>query len=41
LRYEKTATDTYIYADTNGDGKADFEVHLDGAMKLSGHDFLL
>jgi Ca2+-binding RTX toxin-like protein len=34
LRYDKTATDTHIYADTNGDGKVDFAVHLDGPQPV-------
>ncbi|MBW9066125.1 calcium-binding protein [Rhizobium herbae] len=41
LRYEKKASDTYIYADVNGDGKADFSLHLDDAVSLSKGDFLL
>ncbi len=41
LRYEKKASDTYIYADVNGDGKADFSIHLDDAVTLSKADFLL
>jgi Ca2+-binding RTX toxin-like protein len=41
LRYEKTASDTHVYADTNGDGKADFAIHLDDAIKLSIHDVFL
>jgi Ca2+-binding RTX toxin-like protein len=41
LRYDKKASDTYIYGDTNGDGKADFAIHLDDAVTLSKGDFLL
>ncbi|KQS87922.1 MULTISPECIES: calcium-binding protein [unclassified Rhizobium] len=41
LRYEKRASDTYIYADTNGDRKADFAVHLDHAVILKSDDFIL
>lgn len=41
VRYEKTASDTYIYADTNGDKKADFEIHLDDAVTLKSGYFLL
>jgi Ca2+-binding RTX toxin-like protein len=41
LRYEKKASDTYIYADVNGDGKADFSVHLDDAVTLSKGYFFL
>jgi serralysin len=41
LRYERKASDTYIYADVNGDRKADFSVHLDDAMSLSKDYFIL
>lgn len=41
LRYEKRASDTYIYTDTNGDRKADFAVHLDHAVILKSDDFIL
>lgn len=41
LRYEKYASDTYIYGDTNGDGKADFGVHLDDAVSLKAGYFFL
>jgi Ca2+-binding RTX toxin-like protein len=41
LRYEKLKSDTYIYADVNGDKKADFAIHLDDAVKLYKGDFLL
>lgn len=41
LRYEKKASDTYIYADVNGDKKADFAIHLDDAMTLKSSDFVL
>lgn len=41
LRYEKTASDTFIYADVNGDKKADFSIHLDDAMTLSKGYFVL
>jgi Ca2+-binding RTX toxin-like protein len=41
LRYEKTGSDTYIYADINGDGKADFTIQLDDAMTLKADYFLL
>jgi len=39
LRYEKRGEETYIYGDVNGDRKADFAIHLDGAMKLRAGDF--
>ncbi|KQS96382.1 MULTISPECIES: M10 family metallopeptidase C-terminal domain-containing protein [unclassified Rhizobium] len=41
LRYDKAASDTYIYADINGDTKADFAIHLDDAMALSKGYFVL
>lgn len=41
LRYEKKASDTYIYADVNGDKKVDFSIHLDDAMSLSKGYFFL
>lgn len=41
LRYQKASSDTYIQGDTDGDGKADFVVHLDDAVKLTKADFLL
>jgi len=41
LRYEKKASDTYIYGDTNGDKIADFAIHLDDAVTLSKGYFLL
>ncbi|TWF58826.1 cadherin domain-containing protein [Neorhizobium alkalisoli] len=41
LRYEKKASDTYIYGDVNGDGKADFAIHLDDAVTMTKGYFLL
>jgi hypothetical protein len=41
LRYDKKASDTYVYADTDGDKRADFALHLDDAVKLAKEDFLL
>lgn len=41
LRYEQKASDTYIYADVNGDKKADFAIHLDDALDLSKDYFFL
>lgn len=41
LRYEKSKSDTYIYADTNGDKKSDFSIHLDDAVTMVKSDFLL
>lgn len=39
LRFDHTATDTYIYADIDGNAKADFEIHLDGVINLDANDF--
>lgn len=41
LRYVRKASDTYVYGDVNGDGRADFAIHLDDALRLGGGDFLL
>lgn len=41
LRYEKKASDAYVYGDTNGDGKADFAIHFDDALTFSKGHFLL
>lgn len=41
LRYERKSADTYVYGDTNGDGDADFAVHLNGAVDLSANSFIL
>lgn len=41
LRVEKLASDTYVYADTNGDKQADFAIHLDDAVTLSKGLFIL
>ncbi|RFZ86160.1 hypothetical protein D0Y60_18390 [Shinella sp. WSJ-2] len=41
LRYEKAKADTYVYGDINGDGKADFVLHIDAALNLKAADFLL
>lgn len=41
LRYVEKASDTYIYGDVNGDGKADFAIHLDDAVSLHKGDFIL
>ena len=39
-KYEKDG-DTYVYADLDGDKKADFEIVLDGKIKMYGDDSLL
>ena len=41
LRYEIRGSDTFIYADKNGDGKADFSVMLDRGLAMIGSDFIL
>lgn len=41
LRYDQTASNTYIYADVNGDRKADFAIHLDDAVALQKGYFVL
>ncbi|MCV9963354.1 M10 family metallopeptidase C-terminal domain-containing protein [Pararhizobium sp. BT-229] len=41
LRYTKTASDTYVYADTNGDAVADFAIHLGDAVTLGKGYFVL
>lgn len=41
LRYEKMASDTYIYGDINGDKKADFAIHLDDAVAMKAGYFFL
>lgn len=41
LRYVKLASDTMIYGDVDGNGTADFSIHLDDAVTLSKTYFLL
>jgi hypothetical protein len=41
LRFDKLNSDTYIYGDINGDGKADFAIHLDDAVALQKGYFVL
>ncbi|URK86991.1 protease [Rhizobium sp. RCAM05350] len=41
LRYVKTSSDTYVYGDVNGDGTADFAIHLDDAVTMQGGYFTL
>lgn len=41
LRYDKKASDTYVYGDVNGDGMADFSIHIDAALTLAKGDFIL
>jgi Ca2+-binding RTX toxin-like protein len=41
LRYVKQSSDTYVYADVNGDKKADLTIHLDDGVTLTKDYFLL
>ena len=41
LRYIMGRSDIWIEGDTNGDGKADFTIHLDDAVKLRAGNFAL
>ncbi|MBD9375397.1 hypothetical protein IB238_22520 [Rhizobium sp. ARZ01] len=41
LRYEKTKANTYVYGDIDGNGKADFVLHIDAALAFKAGDFLL
>ncbi|WP_331376607.1 M10 family metallopeptidase C-terminal domain-containing protein [Sinorhizobium chiapasense] len=41
LRFDKLASDTYIYADVDGDRIADLKVHLEDAVALTKDYFLL
>nr|WP_281413910.1 hypothetical protein [Rhizobium aethiopicum] len=41
LRYVNTPSETYIFGDTNGDGAADFSIHVDGVIHLQSGDFIL
>jgi Ca2+-binding RTX toxin-like protein len=41
LRYVNTGSETYIYGDVNGDGTADFSIHVDGVVQLQSSDFIL
>lgn len=41
LRYDKKASDTYVYADVNGDKKADLAIHFDGAINFTKGFFIL
>ncbi|WP_438749452.1 calcium-binding protein [Pararhizobium sp. O133] len=41
LRFQKQASDTYIYGDVNGDKKADFAIHLDDAIDIQKAFFIL
>ena len=39
LRYVVKKGDAIVQGDTNGDGKADFSIHVDGLSKLKASDF--
>ncbi|MFC3071796.1 calcium-binding protein [Shinella pollutisoli] len=41
LRYEKKGSNTYLYGDVNGDGKADFSILFRGAIDFVKGDFIL
>jgi Ca2+-binding RTX toxin-like protein len=41
LRFEKSSGGTDVYGDTNGDGQADFAIHLTHSLKLIANDFML
>ena len=41
LRYDKKASDTYVYGDVNGDKVADFAIHLDDPIALTRSYFIL
>jgi len=41
LRYEVVAGNAYVQIDTNGDGKADMTVIVEGVNKLTSDDFVL
>lgn len=41
LRFDKQASDTYVYGDTNGDKAADFVIHFDDAIAFQASDFIL
>jgi Ca2+-binding RTX toxin-like protein len=41
LRYEKAAKKTFVYGDTDGDGKADLRIEIAKAIDLKEGDFVL
>jgi Ca2+-binding RTX toxin-like protein len=41
LRFQKGSSDTYIYADVNGDGVADFGIRVTDPLSFTKGDFLL
>jgi hypothetical protein len=41
VRYEVKNGSTFVSADVDGDGKADFSIKFDGAIDFTKADFLL
>jgi len=41
LRYIKKGGDTFVFADVNGDKKADFSILIDASLSLKATDFIL
>ncbi|MCV3765658.1 Calx-beta domain-containing protein [Rhizobium sp. TRM95796] len=41
LRFEKKSGDAFVYGDVNGDGRADFSLHIDGAASVDKAFFIL
>ncbi len=41
LRFEQSATDTFVQGDLNGDSVADFWIKLNGLHTLGSGDFVL
>lgn len=41
VHYQQIGSNTFVTADMNGDGIADFTVRLDGLHTLTSHDFIL
>ncbi|QNN64238.1 calcium-binding protein [Sphingomonas rhizophila] len=41
LRYQQISGNTYVQGDTDGDGKADFWIRIDGLHALAATDFIL
>lgn len=41
LRYTVVSKDAYVMGDTNGDGMADFSIHLVGVTALNAADFIM
>jgi Ca2+-binding RTX toxin-like protein len=41
LRYQQVGTDTWLQADRDGDGQADFEIHCTGTINFTANEFIL